>query len=85
MSTNCSPGDPRFVAASREAGVRETVGTMTNTPETGQSAGPRATHGDKPSAGRDGALLPEVPVEESDLIESRSDDWYRQERPPHHD
>lgn len=85
MFTKCSPGDPRFATASRETAVRETVGNMTNPPETGQSAAPRATHGDKSGAGRDGALLPDVPVEESDLIESRSDDWYRQERPPHHD
>jgi hypothetical protein len=58
---------------------------MANTPEPGQSPADAGTHRVRTSAGRDDALLPDVPGDEFDLIESRSDDWFRDERPPHHD
>ncbi len=59
---------------------------MTKPHESGESGPKPATSGERPAAKGDegAALLPDSTEDERGLVQGMGDDWYEQERPPHH-
>lgn len=64
----------------------ETVSGMTKRSEAGQNGTRSETSRDGAATKSDGgaSLLPDATTDERELVQHREDDWYQQERPPHH-